>query len=790
MRLSLSLPPFRMRPTGRVRWLADCGGRIAENQFVLCYAHAMRRLRWPHLLPVLVLLLGFSAPAVAQQRLLTLADVYDPVSRVNFSGSVPTGLEWIDSARVAWPRTTAGVVTWFAVDAATGGEQPLFDAAKMQAALEGVGVVREDAGRVSRSRGLIFDERYQEALAPIGDDLYLYQFEADRAVRLTRTPAIEEHVSFSPDGRSIAFVRDHNLYAVSVDTASERALTTDGAPRLLNGKLDWIYEEEIYGRGLNRAYWWSPDSAAIAFLRIDDQPVPRFTVVDDIPYDQSIEQWDYPQAGAPNPLVTLGVVRIAEGAARTIVTDQYPPADRLIVAVSWTPDSREVVYLVQNRIQSFVDMLAADATTLASRTLIHETSKFFIDPDDAKSPVWLKDGSFLWLSARSGWKHLYRFDRRGTLLEQITSGPWELRTLHGIDEGAGQVYFSGTQRSPIGGDVYRIQLDGSGLQRLSDQAGTHAASFNPTFTYYLDTWSDVTTPPQLRLHRNDGGEVRVLAENKVDAFASFTLGTTEFVQVPTRDGFVMEAMMIKPPGFDPSRRYPVYQFTYGGPHAQSVRNGWRGSEFMYHQLLAQHDIIIWICDNRTASGKGAESVWPLYRRFGESELRDVEDGVAWLKKQAYVDGARIGISGWSYGGFLTSYALTHSTSFVMGISGGTVADWRNYDSVYTERYMGLPDENEEGYRSSAPRWAAADLHGALLLLHGAIDDNVHVANTMQFAYELQRAQKPFEMMLYPKSRHGVTDPQLVRHLRETMLAFTLRYLGAAAPAPASSAGLD
>ena len=735
-----------------------------------------------------VLLLGVGGPASAQQRLLTIDDIYDPATRVSFGGSVPAGLEWIDDARLAWPRRGADGVTWQAVDAATGSEQPLFDAAKMQAALEGLGVVADDARRVAKSRDLIFDAKFSELVAPIGDDLYLYQFGPDRAARLTTTPEIEEHASFSPDGRSVAFVRGHNLYAVNVATAAERALTSDGAPRVLNGKLDWVYEEEIYGRGSNRAYWWSPDSAAIAFLRIDDQPVPRFTVIDDIPYDQSVEQWDYPQAGAPNPLVTLAVVAVAEGPAHTIDTDRYPPADRLIIAVSWSPDSREVIYLVQNRIQSFVDMLAADATTLETRTLIHETSRFFIDPDDAKPPVWLKDGSFLWLSARSGWKHLYQFDRRGTLLKQITSGPWELRTLHGVDEAAGRVYFSGTERSPIGGDVYRIQLDGTGLQRISDKAGTHTAIFNPAFSQYVDTWSDVTTPPQVRLHRSDGGEVRVLAGNQVDAFSAFTLGTTEFVQVAARDGFVMEAMMIKPPGFDPARRYPVYQFTYGGPHAQTVRNQWRGAEYMYHQLLAQRDIIVWICDNRTASGKGAESVWPLYRRFGESELRDVEDGVAWLKKQSYVDGTRIGLSGWSYGGFLTSYALTHSTSFVMGISGGTVADWRNYDSVYTERYMGLPDENEEGYRSSAPRWAAADLHGGLLLLHGAIDDNVHVANTMQFAYELQQAQKPFEMMLYPKSRHGVTDPRLAKHLRETMLAFTLRFLGPAAAGQLSSGG--
>ena len=358
----------------------------------------------------------------------------------------------------------------------------------------------------------------------------------------------------------------------------------------------------------------------------------------------------------------------------------------------------------------------------------------------------------------------------------MTSGKWELRTLHGVDESGGWIYFSGTERSPIGGDVYRIKLDGTGLQRLSTADGTHSAEFSPSFGFYVDTWSDVTTPPQSapaqeRRHARSGSSTRT----RSPALGEYRLSTPEFLQVKTRDGFVMEAMMIKPPDFDPSRRYPVYQFTYGGPHAQQVKNAWGGSQYMYHQLLAQKGIIVWICDNRTASGKGSESAWPLYRNFGESELRDIEDGVSWLKQQPYVDGSRIGIHGWSYGGFMTSYALTHSKSFVMGIAGGTVADWRDYDTVYTERYMGTPQDNPDGYRKSSPRFAAGDLHGSLLLIHGAIDDNVHMANTMQFVYELQKAQKPFQLMLYPKSRHGVTDPSLVKHLRSTMLDFVLEH---------------
>jgi dipeptidyl-peptidase-4 len=284
--------------------------------------------------------------------------------------------------------------------------------------------------------------------------------------------------------------------------------------------------------------------------------------------------------------------------------------------------------------------------------------------------------------------------------------------------------------------------------------------------------------------------VRLIDEGKVSTLAEYRLSKPEFVQVKTRDGFVMEAMLIKPPDFDPSRKYPVLQSLYAGPHAQTVRNAWGGNGNLYLQLLAQKGILVWECDNRTASGKGAESTWPLFHNFGESELRDIEDGVAWLKKQPYVDGARIGVNGWSYGGFMTSYALTHSKSFAMGIAGGTVSDFRDYDSIYTERYMGLPQNNPDGYKKSSPRFAAKDLSGKLLLLHGLIDDNVHVQNTVQLSYELQKAGRPFEIMVYARSRHGVADPQLVFHMRTLMFDFTMRTLqpaGATAAAPTTTA---
>jgi dipeptidyl-peptidase-4 len=391
--------------------------------------------------------------------------------------------------------------------------------------------------------------------------------------------------------------------------------------------------------------------------------------------------------------------------------------------------------------------------------------------------MFLKDGTAIWQSARSGFRHLYRYDNTGKLIKQITDGKWEVHDLYGVDEKNGFVYFSAAgERSWIADDIYRIKLDGTGLTRLSKEEGSHRASFSPDFSQYLDFWSNVNTPTQLRLFKSDGTLVKVLDENKVPALSEYKLGKPEFLNVKTRDGFTMEAMMIKPPDFDPTKKYPVMAYTYSGPHAPSVRNSWGGSRYLFHQLLAQKGYIIWICDNRTASGKGAESEWKVYKNFGELELRDLEDGFNYLKSQPYVDTDRIGMWGWSYGGYMTSYTMTHSNTLKMGIAGGLVGDWALYDSIYTERYMLTPQNNAEGYKKSSVIGAAKDLNGRLLIVHGIMDNNVHMQNALQLVYELQKAGKQFDFMVYPTQRHGVSNPLQVRHLYQMMSDYILKNL--------------
>jgi dipeptidyl-peptidase-4 len=709
-------------------------------------------------------------PAKPSPRELSLQNLFDPKDRVSFSGAQQGGFFWLDDKSFTWPHTNekGEIVEQLVYDAATGTTRPLFDARKLEAAVKTVpGMTPEAAPRVAKARSWNFSPDRRAVLLTLATDLYLFDLDKASLTRLTTAAGEEEEASFSPDGKSIAFVRRNNLYVVDADGQHERALTTDGSDDILNGSLDWVYQEEVFGRGNFHAYWWSPDSSRLAYLRLDERPVKRFAVVDHLPVLQHVDMQPYPKAGYPNPRVQLMTVNAAAPAPREISTADY--SDFLIVSVDWAPDSRHVVYQVQNREQTWLDLNLAGDAGGAPKVLFRETTKAWVEPNG--NPVWLKDGSFLWLSERTGFKHIDRYTADGKLLSPLTSGPWEVRTLHGVDEANAFVYFSGTERSVLGSDVYRIRLDGSGLQRLSAAPGAHNATFNPSLTMYVDSFSDVETPARITLHHNDGTAVRVVDANEPLTLRQYRLSKPEFVQIRTRDGFVMEAMLIRPANFDPAKKYPVYQHTYSGPHSQQVRNAWGGTTYLWHQFLAQHGVIVFVCDNRSASGKGAQSAWPVYKHLGEVELRDLEDGLQWLTAQPYVDASRTLITGWSYGGFMTAYALTHSTLWSAGIDGAGVTDWRDYDSIYTERYMLTPQNNEAGYRETAPRWAAKNLHGSLLILHGATDDNVHVQNTMQFAYELQKAGKLFRMMLYPNSRHGVTEPALAAQMRATMLAF-------------------
>ncbi|MBK7392120.1 MAG: S9 family peptidase [Chloracidobacterium sp.] len=752
---------------------------------------------------LVVALFVFSSVAFAQDKLLTLDDIFspDPARRVRFSGT-PTQAQWAKDGRSFMQVINGRLMR---VDAVTGNAVPYLDSGRLAAALSRAGVKLDDATAMANSPGLQFNSDESGILIDNANDLWYYDVASGNVKRLTNSRDAELEADFSPDGRTVSFVRGNNLWVVDVAKGGEKQLTRDGREGdkpIYNGYLDWVYEEELYGRGQKRGYWWSPDSRYIAFLRLDETPVPKFILANDIPNDQLIETTSYPQAGDPNPIVRLGIAEVGKSsflpnagripkigdkipptllrfgdAVKFVDTANYRPDDLLIARVAWAPDSKNVLFQALNREQTKLELNAAGLDG-KYRHVLDETTPAWVEVYD--NPEFVSTGSgngtFVWQSARNGWRHLYLYDNDGRLVRQLTNGKWEIRNLYGVDAKSGWAYFSATKDSHIAENVYRVRLSGGEPERLTQDNGWHTASFDPTFTHFVDTWSDAGTPPQWRLYRADGFAVRTLNENRVDALSQYRLSRPEFLNVTTRDGFVMEAMMIKPPNFDPSRKYPVFEFTYSGPHAPSVANRWAGNRGMWFQMLAQKGYIVWVCDNRSASGKGEESVWPIYKRMYELELRDLEDGLNYLKSLPYVDGSRIGLHGWSYGGSMTSYAMTHSKSWKIGIAGGTGTDWRLYDSIYTERYMMTPDNNRDGYDRTSIVKSARNLSGKLLLIHGQMDDNVHMQNTTQFVYELQKNDKQFEVMYYPTQRHGVTNPQQAKHMYTMMTEFIMKNL--------------
>ena len=734
--------------------------------------------------------------ASAQEKLLTVDEIFspDPAVRVPFGGST-VRVTWTADGRSFRQLRDGRLVR---VNAETGEATPFFDDKRFAAALvTAAGMSTTDANRISNSITLQFDKSESAILLNQANDLWHYTIATGNLKRLTNSNEEEAEADFSPDGKWISFVRANDLFVVGVENGREKQLTRDGSKNIYNGSLVWVYEEELYGRGNKRGYWWSPDSSKIAFLRLDDSKVPPFIIPNDTVTDQVIENTPYPQPGDPNPVVRLGVADVLRssfgpnagripGIGRRLPSSvqrfgdavkfadlsAYRPEDLLIARVAWN-NAGSVVFQALNREQTFLDLNAMLPNGKVEK-MMQETTAAWVEVYD--NPEFLKDGSMIWQSARNGWRHLYLYDSRGQLTRQLTNGKWEIRNFYGVDPDNLWAYFSATKDSHIAENVYRVKIADGTVERISQGNGSHSALFNPTFTHYVGGWSDVNSPAKQRLNKADGSVVRMINENQVDALAQYKLGPADFLNVKTRDGFEMEAMMIRPPEFDANKKYPVLIYTYAGPHAPQVRNGWGGSRYMWFQMLAQKGYVVWVCDNRSASGKGEESAWPIYKRMGELELRDIEDGVSYLKSLTFVDPERIGMFGWSYGGFMTSYAMTHSKSFKMGIAGGTVSDWALYDSIYTERFMLTPQNNQAGYDRTSVLKAAKNLHGRLLLIHGSMDDNVHMQNTTKLIYELQKAGKQFDLMLYPTQRHGISNPAQVHHWYSMMTDYVLRNL--------------
>ncbi|HSW49327.1 MAG TPA: S9 family peptidase [Bryobacteraceae bacterium] len=605
-------------------------------------------------------------------------------------------------------------------------------------------------------------------LLSAGGDLFQFHLTAGDRVQLTATPVAEQDPKLSPNGRRVSFLRGNDLYSMDVSSRKVARLTRNGTDTLLNGRLDWVYPEEL---GLGTAHWWSPDSARIAYLQFDVSRQPLFPHADMLPLRPVYEPQRYPKAGDPNADVRLGVVPAKGGSTRWMELGDVH--DSLLARVYWHPDSRGLFVQRLNRIQSRLDLVRADAASRRSRVIVEEKDPYWVNLGDFFH--FLKGGvEFLWASERDGFRHLYRYAADGNELGRLTSGDWEVTGLAGVDETAGQVYFLSTEASPLDRQLYQVSLQGGERRRLTRTPGTHVISMSPGCQYYLGTFSSLDSPPTRSIYKADGSEWTVLTPPDRGPLEEYDIRPGEIVEVKASGGYILYARLIRPPGFDPARKYPAIVFVYGGPHSQDVTNSWEG--LTLEQALAHRGYAVWQLDNRGTAGRG--HIWEsaLYRNFGEKELQDQVEGVRHLVSMGFVDESRLGVYGWSYGGYMTLYALVNAPDlFRAGVAGAPVVDWRHYDTIYTERYMGLPSDNADAYRRSSPIHGASSLKAKLLLIHNLEDDNVLFQNTMQMADALQRAGRPFEMMIYPQKTHGVTG-QYRRHMYQLIVSFFDRSL--------------
>ncbi|WAC62243.1 S9 family peptidase [Pseudoxanthomonas sp. SL93] len=610
-------------------------------------------------------------------------------------------------------------------------------------------------------------------LFPLGGELYVYDLAktGKAAVRkLTQGGGFATDPKLSPKGGYVSFIRDRNLWVIALADGKEVQLTRDGSDTIGNGVAEFVADEEM---DRHTGYWWAPDDSAIAFARIDETQVPvqkRYEVYPD--RTEVIEQ-RYPAAGDPNVLVQLGVIAPKSGAAPRWV-DLGKEPDIYLARVDWR-DPQRLTFQRQSRDQQKLELIETTLATGAQRTLVTETSKTWVPlHNDLR---FLKDGRFLWSSERSGFEHLYVASEDGSKLTALTQGEWVVDGLLAIDESAGMAYVSGTRDGATETHVYAVPLTGGEPRRLTQASGMHAAAFARNASVFVDSWSSDTTLPQIELFKADGTKLATLLANDVTS-ATHPYAKYRAAHQPTTYGTLTAAdgatplhySLIKPAGFDAKKRYPVVVFVYGGPAAQTVTRAWPGrSDAFFNQYLAQQGYVVFSLDNRGTPRRGAAFGGALYEKQGTVEVDDQLRGVEWLKSQPFVDPARIGVYGWSNGGYMTLMLLAkHDEAYACGVAGAPVTDWALYDTHYTERYMNLPKANTAGYRE-ASLFTHLDGLGAgkLLLIHGMADDNVLFSNSTKLMSELQKRATPFELMTYPGAKHGLRGSDLLHRYRLT-----------------------
>ncbi|ROQ23267.1 S9 family peptidase [Gallaecimonas pentaromativorans] len=612
-------------------------------------------------------------------------------------------------------------------------------------------------------------------LFPLAGNLYYYPL-GGQARQLTDSAAFDLDAKFSPDDTQVAFVRDQNLWVLDLASGQVRPLTQDGAGPIKNGMAEFVAQEEMARLS---GYWWSPDSRQIAFLQVDESPVPEVTR-NEI-YAERIEliQQRYPAAGDANVRVKLGVLSVESGSVTWL--DLGSDEDIYIARVDWSQDPNLLTYQWQNRNQQRLELRGVDLATGHTRLLLAESADTWVNlHDDLR---FLKaDNSLLWASERSGFKHLYHL--KDGELAPLTQGQWQLDAVKVVDEASGWVYFSGWLSDPKERQLYRARLDGSSAspELVSKEAGWHEVTFSPDAGHYLDLYSRFDQPPQVALHDASGQRLAYLVENRLDERHPLSpyLGqwtAPQYGTLAAEDGQTLHYQVFKPSTPMPPKGYPAIVRVYGGPHAQLVVNAWSEAN-LWTQYMVQRGYVVFQLDNRGSFNRGKAFEDAIYQQLAVAELADQVQGAQWLKAQDFVDGSRVGIYGHSYGGFMTLMAMFRSGhTFAAGVSGAPVTDWYLYDSHYTERYLNTPQANGAGYERSAVFPYTQGLAGELLIYHGMADDNVLFSNTTKLANQLQQQGKLFELMAYPGAKHSLYGRETRIHMYKTISHFFDRTLG-------------
>jgi dipeptidyl-peptidase 4 len=736
-------------------------------------AHANRLFRAGFVPALLLLLLAstlIAAPASAKPRpskSLTVERIY---SGPSLSGHLTPGIEWSpDGKFISYLQRDGSSVEMWTMDPAKGERKLLVKASVLEEVMQ----PRKASAIQSTGLGRVQAENYiwsptGDALLFIGSsNLMLLDLKTmaskPLAVVADNAPQDVADPKFSPDGKWVSFVRDYNLWVASVATGEAKELTTGGSEEILKGQLDWLYPEEL---DCQTAYWWSPDSSKIAYYQMDERPVTRYPILDmSSPLGETVYT-RFPQAGEANPIVRVGVVSARGGDTKWM--DTGSDTNVYLPRVVWLPDSSRVAIERLNRAQTQLDLLFSDAATGATRAVLTDTDKYWINLGDDLY-FFADNKRFLWTSERTGFRHYYLYDISGKQLDQLTSGDWGITGNGGfgpgaeshptVDEGRGFVYFFSNKDELRGTQLYRLSLADKTITRITREDGEHGIVISPDASAYVDTYSNAMTPARQDLYHIDGKRAAVINENKVSELGEYHFSPVEFPDIVADDGTKLCASIIRPPDFDASRKYPVLVNVYGGPGVQNVRNDWEGADFLWLEMMASKGYIIFTLDNRGSYYRGHAFETPIYHQLGKVELQDQLAGVKYLKSLAYVDASRIGIWGWSYGGTMTLNSMFNAPEvFKAGASVAPVSDWRLYDTAYTERYMGRPQDNPDAYRDHSPVNQAANLKGKLMIAHATGDDNVHFANTSLVINALVSAGKyPTTLMIFPGRGHGMSD---------------------------------